>query len=551
MILRAIVAGWLWLGAACGAATAASVPPPTEPTLIVGSKRFTESYVLGELLAEQARRDGLRAEHRAGLGTTGIVAAALSSGAIDVYVEYTGTIARDLLGLPDTQPTPPLTELNRRLAGRGLAASVPLGFNNGYAVAMRCERAAALGVRRIGDLATQPALRLAFTQEFLALPAGWPGLARAYGLPHAPAGIEHGLAYGALAAGRIDAKEVYTTDARIKRDGLCVLEDDRRFFPRYDAVLLHRADFGAKRPRAAAALARLAGRIDEATMIRLNDAVETAGVSFGDAARWFLDGGLAGVAATTAPAPSTPSTSSTSSASTDSTGSAARTAPEASVAPTARRSLASALFAEDMWLLTAQHLALVGVSVAAGVLVGVPIGVAAWRFPRAGGALLAVVGIVQTVPSLALLALLIAAMGRIGTAPAMVALSLYALLPIVRNTQAGLAGVSPGLREAAAALGLTRRQALTEIELPLALPMIVAGVSTAAVINVGTATIAAFVGAGGYGARIVQGLALNDATLLLAGALPSAALALLVQAGFRWLGGRRVLSPQPPRYATR
>lgn len=528
MIVRALLAVVLLAGAGF-AATAADATLWREPALTVGSKRFTESYVLGELLAEQARRAGLRAEHRAGLGTTGIVAAALSSGAIDVYVEYTGTIARDLLGLPDDAPTPPLAELNRRLAARGLAASTPLGFNNGYAVAMRCERAAALGVRRIGDLATHPGLRLAFTQEFLALPSGWLGLARAYGLPQAPVGIEHGLAYGALAAGRIDAKEVYTTDARIARDGLCILEDDRGFFPRYDAVLLHRADFAATRPSAAAALAMLAGRIDEAAMIRMNDAVETSKVSFGAAARAFLDAGTG-----------------------TGTGAAVDATP---LAPAASRSLASALFADDTWSLTAQHLALVGVSLAAGVLVGVPLGVMAWLWPRAGGTLLGVVGVVQTVPSLALLALLIAAMGRIGTAPAMAALFLYALLPIVSNTQAGLAGVSPGLRDAARAIGLTRRQALAEVELPLAMPMILAGVSTAAVINVGTATIAAFVGAGGYGARIVQGLALNDSTLLLAGALPSAALALLVQAGFGVLvarsGRRDRVALQRPRHATR
>ena len=527
MMVRAAPAAlvaWLWIVAAPGLAVAAA---EAEPTLVVGSKRFTESYVLGELLAEQARRAGLRAEHRAGLGTTGIVAAALSSGAIDVYVEYTGTIARDLLGLADDAPTPPLAELNGRLAARGLATSTPLGFNNGYAVAMRCERAAALGVRRIGDLAAQPDLRLAFTQEFLALRSGWPGLARAYGLPQSPTGIEHGLAYGALAAGRIDAKEVYTTDARIARDGLCILEDDQGFFPRYDAVLLHRADFAATRPRAAAALARLAGRIDEAAMIRMNDAVEGSKLSFAAAAHAFLDAGAG------ARGPAGAGAGVGARASVD-----AAASPPAALAPVARRGLAATLFADDFWPLTMQHLALVGVSLAAGVLVGVPLGVIAWARPRAGGVLLAGVAMVQTVPSLALLALLIAAMGRIGTTPAMVALFLYALLPIVRNTQAGLAGVSPGLRAAARAIGLTKRQALIEVELPLALPMILAGVSTAAVINVGTATIAAFVGAGGYGARIVQGLALNDSTLLLAGALPSAALALLVQAGFGALSAR-------------
>jgi osmoprotectant transport system permease protein len=172
--------------------------------------------------------------------------------------------------------------------------------------------------------------------------------------------------------------------------------------------------------------------------------------------------------------------------------------------------------------------------------------VAAHRRPRLGRWILGAVSVVQTVPSLALLAFLIAAMGTIGTLPALVALALYALLPIVRNTEAGLAGVGRGLRQAALALGLSARDSLWRIELPLAAPTILAGVKTAAVISVGTATIAAFIGAGGYGERIVQGLALNDSRLLVAGALPAAALALLVQWAFErierrtlaWRGGR-------------
>jgi osmoprotectant transport system permease protein len=140
--------------------------------------------------------------------------------------------------------------------------------------------------------------------------------------------------------------------------------------------------------------------------------------------------------------------------------------------------------------------------------------------------------VLQTVPSLALLAFLIALLDRIGTLPAIAALFLYALLPIVRNTEAGLSAIPRGLTQSALALGLSRRDRLLLIELPLAAPLIVAGVRTAAVINVGTATIAAFVGAGGYGERIVAGLAVNDHALLLAGAVPAAAMALAIEWGF-------------------
>ncbi len=158
--------------------------------------------------------------------------------------------------------------------------------------------------------------------------------------------------------------------------------------------------------------------------------------------------------------------------------------------------------------------------------------------------------LLQTVPSLALLAFLIALLDRIGTLPAVVALCLYALLPIVRNTEAGLSAIPHGITESATALGLSRRDRLTLVELPLAAPLILAGIRTAAVINVGTAPIAAFIGAGGYGERIVAGLAVNDHALLLAGALPAAAMALAIEWGFgalesRMIPGRR----RPSRHA--
>jgi osmoprotectant transport system permease protein len=140
--------------------------------------------------------------------------------------------------------------------------------------------------------------------------------------------------------------------------------------------------------------------------------------------------------------------------------------------------------------------------------------------------------VLQTIPSLAMLAVLISLMGAIGTGPALVALTLYALLPIVRNTCTGLAEVPAGLKLASLALGLERRDRLLRIELPLALPTIMAGVRTATVICVGTATIAAFIGAGGYGERIVTGLALNDSQLMLAGAVPAALLALACEGVF-------------------
>ncbi|NML17274.1 glycine betaine ABC transporter substrate-binding protein [Azohydromonas caseinilytica] len=492
---------------------ALAASPPAEPAgspVVVGSKRFTESYLLGEIVTQTLRRAGIAAEHRQGLGNTAILEQALASGAIAVYPEYTGTIARELLKL-DT-PAPTLAALNARLAPHGLKAAVPLGFNNTYALAMREDTAARLGVDSISALARLPtaqarALRLGLSHEFLQRADGWPSLQRAYALPLQPgSGLDHGLAYQALARGQVDVIDVYTTDAQIARLRLRVLRDDRNFFPRYDAVLLMRATLD-ERP-----LAMLAGRIDAAAMTAMNAAAELDGRAFADVAREFLDrtGSPAAASAPTAAPPATPS------------------------AP----GFLQRLLAPDLGRLLRQHLAMVFGSLALAVLVGVPLGVLAHRHRRFAGVVMGAVGVLQTVPSLALLAFLIALLGTIGFVPALLALFVYALLPIVRNTHAGLASVSPGLTLAGAALGLRRGQLLRLVELPLALPTLLAGIKTAAVINVGTATVAAFVGAGGLGERIVSGLAVNDHTQTLAGAVPAALLALVVQALFDWLERR-------------
>lgn len=518
---RGWVLGWAF-AVAFAVALTAGLPMPAgaaEPVK-VGSKRFTESYVLGEIVRQALERGGVAAEHRQGLGNTAILEQALTSGQVDIYPEYTGTIVRELLkrNPPADAPPPTLQELNAWLAPRGLVAAVPLGFNNTYALALREADAQRLGVDSLSALARLPAataasLRPGLSHEFLARADGWPALKRSYALPLAdPPALDHGLAYQALAKGQVDLIDVYSTDAQIGRLGLRVLKDDRAFFPRYDAVLLMRSSLPAQ---AQAALATLAGRIDETRMIALNAAVEVDGRSFADVARGFLDGPAA--APNTIPNP----------------------------APPPKPSFFDRLLAPDLGRLLLQHLGLVFGSVVLAVALGVPLGIAAHRHARLGAWLLGGVGVLQTVPSLALLAFLIALLGRIGYGPALVALFLYALLPIVRNTLAGLAAVPQGQRDAARALGMRGADVLRLVELPQALPTLLAGVATAAVINVGTATVAAFVGAGGLGERIVAGLAVNDSDRMLAGAVPAALLALAVQ-GLFWLLERQLV-PAPLR----
>ena len=456
-----------------------------DDVLRVGSKRFTESYILGEVLTQSATMHG-KAEHRQGLGNTAIVLAALRAGSIDVYPEYLGTIDLEILKNP--KPTS-LAAMRAALAPLGLGVAVPLGFNNTYALAVRPDSA----LTKLSQLAGQ-SLRFGLSHEFIGRADGWPGLARRYALDQQPRGLDHGIAYEAVSQRQVDVIDIYATDAKIKRYKLRVLEDDLAYFPRYDAVLLYRLDLPARFPAPWRALTGLEGRIGADQMIAMNAAVELEGKSFASVAAAWL-------------APAAP-------------------------AATARAGLVPKLFGPDLWTLTRQHLLLVGVAVALACLVGIPLGILAAYAPRLRQLVLGVAGVLKTVPSLALLAILIPLLGMIGTVPALVALCVYALLPVVRNTCTGILGVPAGMRLAGAALGLRAPQRLLHVELPLALPVILAGVKTAAVMSVGTATIAAFIGAGGYGERIAIGLALNDHTMLLAGAIPAALLALLTQALF-------------------
>jgi osmoprotectant transport system permease protein len=479
-----------FLAALCGLLCLVCVPARAADgdVLRVGSKRFTESYVLGEVITQAAGK----AEHKQGLGNTAIVLAALQAGSIDVYPEYLGTI--DLEILKNAKATT-LPEMRAALAKLGLGVGLPLGFNNTYALAVRGD--APVSLQSLSDLAGMPALALGLSHEFIGRADGWPGLAARYGLVQTPRGLDHGIAYEALGQRQVDAIDVYSTDAKIGRNGLRVLKDDRAYFPRYDAVLLYRLDAPRRFPQQWQAIARLEGRISESDMIAMNAAVEIDGKTFAAVAANWLGG-------------------------------AGKAAP-------ARAGLRERLFAPDLGRLTRQHIALVLVALAVACAIGIPLGLLAAFAPKLRQVVLALAGVLQTVPSLALLAMLIPLLGMIGPVPATVALCVYALLPIVRNTCTGILQVPQGLRMAALALGLTQRQRLLQVELPLALPVILAGVKTAAVMSVGTATIAAFIGAGGYGERITIGLALNDNDMLLAGAIPAAVLALATQALFELL----------------
>jgi len=480
-----------------------AAPAMARGTFTVGSKQFTESYVLGEVIRQLANRVGeARADHKQGLGTTGIVFAALKTGNIDIYPEYTGTISQELL---KNKSMVNVDTMNAQLKPMGLAVGIPLGFNDTYALAMRSDLAEKLGIRTIGDLARHPELKFGMSHEFINRADGWPGVKSTYGLTQAPRGIEHALAYEALANGQIDVTDIYSTDAKIDKYKLRVLDDDHGYFPRYDAVLLYRADLPTRLPRTWAALEQLRGKITADRMISLNADVELRGQTVEQVANNFLAKDLK-------------------------IGKAMRSPAHVSL---------SRYFGDNFLMLTLQHLYLVFISLLAAVVVGVPLGVLAARSRGAAGPILGFAGVVQTIPSLALLAVLIPILHRIGDPPTLIALFLYSLLPIVRNTYSGLSDIPAPLKESAVALGLPALARLRKIELPMASRSIMAGIKTSAVINVGTATIAAFIGAGGYGQLIVIGYSLDDYNKLIGGAIAVGVLALIVQGAFdlldRWI----------------
>ncbi len=454
----------------------------------VGSKKFTESVILGEIVTLLARHGGAEAAHSRELGGTRLLWNALLAGEIDVYPEYTGTLREEIFA---GQELSSRSELEDTLSTLGITMSEPLGFNNAYAIGMTEARASMLGIKRVSDLRRHVNLRYGFGNEFMHRNDGWPGLRNRYGLLASSArGLDHDLAYRALVSGEIDVTDLYATDAEIDYYGLRVLDDDLAYFPAYEAVLLYNAKKARGQPRVFAAVLELQNRIGDADMRRMNADVKIRGEPETDVAAEFASDRL-GV-----------------------TVDAARASRFASLGRH-----------------TAEHLVLVGTSLSAAIAVAIPLGIVATKFRRTGRIILAVTGLIQTIPSLALLVFMIPLLG-IGGPPAVVALFLYSLLPIVRNTHAGLTNIATEVLESAQALGLPSAARLRLIELPLASRSILAGIKTSAVINVGTATLGALVGAGGYGQPILTGIRLDDTGLILQGAIPAAALALFAQWSF-------------------
>ena len=479
--------------------------------IVVASKPFAESYILAEAFSQLLERNGFAVDRRPGLAATEVAFQALRAGSIDVYPEYTGTALTAVLNdSPEGTSAQVFTRVSQAFEERwGIRWLAPLGFENTYAVAVRQETADSLDIRTISELAaTGASLTAGLSPDFIGRPDGLPGITAAYGLRFADVRpLLQAVKYQALAESEVDIIDGYSTDGSIARYDLRVLADDRGFFPPYDAAAVVGARLYTTRPDAVLVLGRLSGRIDVTAMRRANERVELDGVSVPDAAAGLLaDVGLGDERINAEPV--------------------------GLQADQSIRSLPRYLWANrsDLSRQTQRHLFLVLLSLAAAILVAVPAGLALERTRGLAEPVIRFVGVLQTVPGIALLAFMIPFFG-IGVVPAVAALFLYSLLPILRNTYTGIIEADRGAVSAGQALGMTATQVLTQIRLPLAVPTIMAGIRTAAVINVGTATLAAFIGAGGLGDPIVAGLALSDPLMILSGAVPAAVLALLVDLG--------------------
>lgn len=527
---RAAVLGVALL--AVGAGVPAGGEQPAEPArpasaadaraVAVGSKPFGEGYLLAELFAQVLEARGVRVVRRFGLGGTEIVFPALRRGDIDVYPEYTGTGALVILKVVPPRESAAVFDLvSREFASRYDARWLaPLGFENTYAMSVRTSMAEALGLRTLTDFAKVSArMRAGFTADFIGLPDGLPGLRAAYGLELREVNaLAPAVKYQALVAESVDIIDAYSTDGLLGRYPVTVLEDDRGVFPPYDAAALVRGDVARARPEVVAALGELSGRLDVVRMRRLNKRVDVNGE---EVARVAADA-LRELGLSSGPA--------------EAGGDAGPDASQGRLGTVAYGWGQRGAIGQ----MTLRHLLLVAISLGLAVLVAVPLGLWLERRSQAE-VVIRGVGLLQTIPGIALLAFMLPLVG-IGLVPAVVALLLYSLYPIVRNTYTGVREADRAAVEAATALGMTPGQVLRHVRLPLAAPVIMAGIRTAAVLNVGTATLAAFIGAGGLGDPIVAGLALADTRMILSGAVPAAALALAVD----WSLGvvQRAVSPR-------
>lgn len=474
------------------------------PPLTIGSKVFSESLILGEMLGlileKKFNQPVIR---RLNLGGTKVVFDALQKGDIDTYPEYTGTGYVFILKKKDFSRDPKLIYDQVKKAYYDQFKIIwgpPIGFNNAYDLAVRSDDPDFEDIDSLSELPKDLSeYRFTSAHEFMERTDGFNAFKKFYGLKFDQdnvIGMDAGLMYAALQDEQVDMIMAYGTDGRISAYHLKVIADDKHFFPPYWAAWVFKEETLKKYPHLKDAMNIFHNLINKKEMQKMNAQVDQFKRSPRDVARNFLisKGILHG-----------------------------------KIVKGKKRSFLQFVYKKRKYLLkvTKDHIKLSALSLLLALLISLPTGILLTRFEKLAGPVFAVVNTLQTIPSLALLGLLIPLTG-IGFTPAIIALFLYSLLPLIRNTYTGINGVNKNYIEASKGMGLTSLQILKSVEIPLAMPVILAGVRTSSVIVIGTATLAALVGAGGLGEPIFRGVATINSQLILLGAVPSALLAIIV-----------------------
>ncbi len=461
-----------------------------EKSVRVSSKVFTEGYVLAEIISQHLENRGMDVDRNFGLQDR-IAYASLLSESTDMYIDYSGTLAKVEL---KAQAKMTFDEVASAFKEKGVLFFSPFGFSNTYALAMKRSFAEEKGIKKISDLKGKD-LRVAFSPGFAERNDGWSSIKNAYGIDFKYEIIDHGLLYKAVSSNAMDLVDVYSTDAKIGKNDMVLLEDDLNVFPAYEAAIVARVDLS---PKVVQHLKDLENTIDTDLMMKMNGKVEFDKMTFCKVASDFLfEKGLA----------------------------------------KEERDCGGRIDVAEIMQQTWETLYLTFVALFGAILVSIPLGIILYRVDLKWltQPVLGLSGILQTIPSLALLFFMIPVFQQTGPLPAIVGLFLYSILPILRNTMTALTSVDRKLVEVGVGIGLTRNQVLGQVELPIAAPVILAGVRTAAVISVGTATFAAFIGAGGLGESIVQGLTMNDNMLMLQGVIPASILAITIELMFEFI----------------
>lgn len=455
-------------------------------SVTVGAKKFTENYVIGEIFAQLLEDHGISVQRKFGMGGTMVAYQALKGGEIDVYPEYSGTISEAIFHRTGKMGPSEIQEL---LDADGIEMLPPLGFANSYCIVMKKAKADQLGIRSISDLQKHPHLTGAFSFEFQARSDGWNELKKAYALDNRIRGIEIPLTYQAVQNSRVDFAEAYSTEPLIRKFDFVILTDDKEFFPEYDAVALVRKNLN---PKVIEILNQLQGKLTNSIVTDLNTQVVN-GESIDRVANQFLHSNKMLNSAQKAPTPG--------------------------------------ISWSKMLERTKTHLLLTGLAVILATLVSLPLAALLIGNKLLAKIFLTLAGILQTIPSIALLTFMIPIFG-IGFKAALFGLFIYSILPILRNAYTAMTSIDPNLLVAARGIGLYPSEIFFTVKLPIAFPTILAGIRTATILNIGTATLAAFIGGGGLGEPIVTGLALNDYSMVLQGAIPAAALAMAIDVLF-------------------